>query len=218
MYEGNVNTEKSLFVLSGTVCDRIGVDSKWLSSLLSDNATVSRLDLCVTTDVNILKKVQSDREKIESELYREMKIISDAEYTPQTIYIGDMQKRKKKGIVRFYDKALQLGLDELDMFRYEIEMKQKHAQIGAKRLASGESIPSVMNSKFRVNAQWYEELMGSEISTKRFDYEEEEEEEEIIKKMAWLERQVLPSIQYVIDYDRDNGTENFKRLLSLLEW
>jgi len=211
MYEGNPNTSKKLFVLSGSVCDKVKITPGWVKSLIDDDGTVSRIDFAMTTDENILVPLQEDNKSIQSKMFYDMKIISDADYTPQTIYCGDMSKRGKKGIVRAYDKGLQLGID-ISMFRIELELRKKHAKISSKRYASGETIPSIMNSKFKVDREWYMDIFGSDESTMRFADRGEEELSEIERKMIWLEKQVLPSIQYVIDYDKQNGTSNFERL------
>jgi len=215
MYEGNPNTDKKLFVLSGAVCDRLNVNKEWVKSMLDDEGTVSRIDLAMTTDINILEPLQKDNKSIQSKMFSDMKIISDADYTPQTIYCGDMSKRGKKGIVRAYDKGLQLGVD-ISMFRIEVELRQKHAQISSKRYAHGESIPSIMNSKFKVDREWYTDIFGNDESTMRFADRGEEDIPEIDRKMLWLENQVIPSIQYVIDYDKEHGTNNFQRLYNKL--
>lgn len=211
MYEGNPNTDKKLFVLSGSVCDHFKVSPAWLKSIIDDDGTVSRIDFAMTTDLNILDLLQRDHKSIQSKMFTDVKIISDAEYTPQTIYCGDMKKRAKKGIVRAYDKGLQLGVD-LAMYRIELELRQKHANIASKRYAHGESIPSIMNTKFKIDREWYMDIFGNDESTMRFADRGEDEIPEIDRKMLWLESQVIPSIQYVIDYDKEHGTDNFARL------
>lgn len=215
-YEGNVNTDKKLFVLSGAVCSRIGITPEWVKSLIDDDGIVSRIDLCMTCDDNILTKIQRDHKHIMSEMYNKIQIISDVEYTPQTIYIGDFEKRKTKGIVRAYDKGLQMKIEGVSMYRIEVELKQKHAKIAAKRYAHGEAIPSLMNGKFRIERKWYDDIFGNDISTMRFNDVSKLPVQEIDRKMAWLESQVVPSLKYVIDYDKENGTHNFKLLMKRL--
>jgi len=217
MYAGNPNTEKRLFVLSGSVCDKKQITPEWLKSLIVESAgTVSRIDLAMTTDVNILPMIQKEHRSIISNMFNTVKIISDADYTPQTIYCGDMGKRGKKGIVRAYDKGLQLGLD-IQMYRIEYEARGKHADISAKRYANGQSIPSIMNSKFKIDRKWYMDIFGNDESTIRFP-SAPDETPEIERKMSWLANQVMPSLQYVVDYDLQNGTQNFKALLDMIKF
>jgi DNA relaxase NicK len=129
-----------------------------------------------------------------------------------------MAKRGKKGIVRAYDKALQLGLDDLRAYRIETEIRHKHAHICSKRIANGETIASVMNSKFFIDKKWYRDLLGSDISTSRFKDLHKEEIAPIDAKMQWLMRAVTPTLQYVIDYDKANGTSNFASILEKLNF
>jgi len=215
MYEGNPNTDKRLYVLSGASCEHLKVDREWVKSVIDDDGTVSRIDFAMTTDVNILPLLQKDHKSIQSRMFVDMKIISDAEYTPQTIYCGDMSRRGKKGILRAYDKGLQLGVD-LPMYRIELELRRKHAEISSKRYAHGETIPAIMNSKFKIDRAWYMDIFGSDESTMRFPDTSELDMSEIERKMLWLEKQVMPSIQFVIDYDKEHGTSNFQRLYRML--
>jgi len=215
MYEGNPNTDKKLFVLSGSVCDKLQITPVWMQSMLQDNGTVSRIDLAVTTNVNVVNLIQRDNKYIETKLYNKIQIISDVDYTPQTLYCGDLKKRGEHGVVRAYDKAFQLGID-LPMYRLEVEMKRKHATISAKRYGAGETIPAIMSAKFRIDRAWYHDIFGDDISTMRFMDRAPESISEIERKMLWLESQVLPSLQYVIDYDNANGTHNWSRLLDHL--
>lgn len=218
MYEDNPNTDKRLFVLSGKVCERLEIGKlEKLKSLVDDHAKISRVDLCCTVDIPILKKIIESKDKIESKKFTDIKIIADSEYTPETIYIGDMKHRAKKGIVRAYDKALQLNLD-MCLNRVEVELRKDDANIATKRVAYGEPISDVMNSKFRIDTEWYQEIFGDGISTKRFAIDDTVELTEIQRKMAWLEKQVAPTLQYVLDYDKANGTHNFERLINGLKF
>jgi len=214
----NPSTPRILIVMTGKACKAKGVDAGLCKRVLEDGGSVSRIDLAMTTNMNFLGKIVEDSAKVESKLYPTGIVIADMEYTPQTIYYGDFKKRGKNGIVRAYDKGLQLGLDGLEMYRLEVENKRKHANITSKRLAHGESICDCMNAKFKVNADWYRELMGSGVSTKRFPDVDGNEMSEIDRKMAWLQKQVLPSLQYVLDYDNENGTNNFESIINKLDF
>lgn len=210
MYTGNPNSDKKLIVLDGKTCDRLGVDAGFCDRVINEfGGTVSRIDLAMTTDKHIIERFFKDKDRIVSGLWQKMKGIVDDNKNLETVYVGDLKARGRKGIVRCYDKAVELGLDDCIMNRVEIELKQKHAQLATKRLSVGESIPSVMNSKFRIDAQWYTEIFTSEISDRRFALEPEYYEEEIHKKMAWLMKQVAPSLAYVMKYDDDNNTKNY---------
>jgi len=218
LHVGNPNSDRTLVLMSGNACKKIGVDNHFLANILDKECNVTRLDLAMTTDKNILPYIMDSHEQIESALWQGVKVIADAQYTPQTIYIGDMSKRGKKGIVRAYDKGLQLGLD-IEMYRIETELRKKHSKISAKRLATGDTIPSVMNSKFYIDATWYADFLGTSVSTSRFrDIEKQDDDRPIDKKMSWLMKSVVPSLQYVLDYDKANGTHNFEAIINSLEF
>lgn len=218
LHYDNPVSPRVLIVATGKACAKIGIDHEFCARIIKEQATVSRIDLCLTTDFNFLPLIPQSVDKIESHMFRDIKIISDERYTPQTIYIGDFEKRGKNGIVRAYDKGLQLGLPELNQFRLEYESKRKHADITAKRLASGETIADCMNAKFRIDSQWYVDMLGNGMSTKRFDTVDSDTVSEIQKKMLWIEKQVIPSLQYVLDYDKINGTNNFESIINKLKF
>lgn len=217
--EGNVASDKALHILAGKACDYYNVTPQKLTALVNKKASVSRIDLTLTTDKPILEKIKADRDKIVSEQFQGMKTIENPDNGIETIYIGDMKKRGRKGIVRAYDKALELGLESMILHRLELELKRDDAMLATKRLAIGASIPSVMNSKFSIDTDWYRELFSDEIATSRFTSDDKSHiEEEIERKMLWIMKQVIPSLQYVIDYDIQNGTNNFATILEKLNF
>lgn len=216
VYSGNPNSDKQLFVMSGKVCEAVGIRPEMLHVLDVYEPVYSRIDLAMTTDDNILQKIVENKDKVVSKMYPTGKVISDLEYTPETIYFGDLKKRGSKGIVRCYDKGLQLGLDET-WHRIEVEYRQKHAKTAVNRLKSGKSIQSVMNSKFRIESEWYKKMFGEDVATSRFTENESADElTDIERKMLWIHKQVVPSLQYIIDYDRINGTDNFSSIIARL--
>lgn len=216
VYEGNPNSDKKLAVCSGAVCDLLNIGKGFIEESRNWQATYSRLDIAMTTDQDILQKVWNDRKHVVSQKFSDCKQIMSVEESPETIIFGDMSKRSKKGMVRCYDKALQLGLAGVTLHRIEVENRRNDAEIAAKRIERGAPLASVMNSKFRIDRKWYRDLMTSEVATQRF-VTEKVEISEIEKKMAWLHKQVVPSLQWVIEYDRIHGTANFKSLIDRLD-
>lgn len=215
-YEGNPNTDKRLFVFAGKACENVNMSPDTLRRIAQFEPEYSRIDLAMTCDFEILSKIIADKAKVESRMYSDGKVIADLDYTPETIYFGDLSKRGRKGIVRCYDKALQLNLEGVVRNRIEIEYKQKHARVAAKRLQRDESIPSVMNSKFKINVPWYEEIFGEDVATSRFSDVTQDDIPEIERIMAWLHKQVVPSLKKVVEYDERNGTDNFKSIVDRL--
>lgn len=215
VYTGNPNTEKRLFVVDGATCERLNINNNTCHRIVNEwQSTVSRIDLAMTIDEDILPKIMADKSMIESDLWSGIKVIADEELSPETIYIGDMKKRGRKGIVRCYNKAIQLGKEaDVIMQRIEVELRQKHAQTATQRIGNGASIPSVMNAKFRISTEWYQDIFSKDVATDRFKINDDNAKTEIQKKMVWLMRQVAPSLAYVLEYDKSHDTKNFVLLM-----
>lgn len=216
VYDGNPNTDRRLAVLSGKVCKILNVGRDFIRESRAWGAKYSRLDLAMTTDVPILEKIQDDHESVISEKFSDGKMIADFEGKPQTLIFGDMKDRSKKGMVRCYDKALELGLDDIILHRIEVENRRNDAEIASKRVENGATIQSVMNSRWRIDKTWYTDMMSDTIATQRFSPDEKPDIPEIEKKMAWIHKQVIPSLKYVIEYDQANGTNNFEGIIRRL--
>lgn len=216
-HSGNPNSDKVLYVLSGKACEDIGVNQVFVKSVIESGCKVSRIDFAMTTDKPILERLYADQQYIESKKYSALKMITDKDKGIETMYFGDMKKRAKKGIVRAYDKALELDLSGV-LHRVEYEARRDDANLQAKRFAKGEAIPSIINSRFKVNRQWWRDIFLEGIATKRFKNITKDETPEIQRKMAWIMKQVLPALQYVIDYDHANGTNNMETVLKELKW
>lgn len=216
-HTGNPNSEKALYILSGSACESLGVERIFVNSVIESGGKISRCDFAMTTNEPILEKLWDDREHIQSIKYSDCKLITDSEKAIETMYFGDMKNRGRKGIIRAYNKALELGLDEI-RHRIEYEAKHQEAHLQARRFSKGNSIPEIINSRFSVDREWWREIFGNGVAVKRFTDVTENEPTEIQRKMAWLEKQVIPALQYVIDYDKANGTENMTRILEQLKF
>lgn len=218
-HHGNPNTDKPLFVLSGKVCDRLIVGKELCKTVIYDwRGNVGRIDLAMTVDVPILDKIMKCQSSVVSEMYPEPKAFVDKDMGIETIYFGDIKKRGKKGIVRCYDKAKQLDLSDCLMHRVEIENKGKNATIATKRIANDEPIGSVMNAKWMIDEEWYTDMVGKGVSNSRFEVQKDDDMTDIERKIIWIHNQVIPSLQDIIDYDAQNGTENFNAILDKLNY
>lgn len=219
IHHGNPNTGRPLHVLSGQVCDRFNVGAEILKNVIYDwNGSIGRLDLAMTVDVPILEKIIEDRGAVVSEMYTDCKIIADGDMCIETIYFGDQKKRGRNGIVRCYDKGKALGLDDCLLHRIEVENKGKAATIAGKRVVAGEPIGDVMNAKFRIDTEWYRQIMGDGVSNSRFKSQATDDMSDIERKIMWMHNQVIPSMQEIIDYDIENGTENFNAIMDRLNY
>lgn len=217
---GNPNSEKFLYILSGQTCDDINITPQLMTQILNENSNISRIDFAVTVDINIIDHIWQNREKTVTEMYKEPLRLERGIENPntETIYFGEQKRRGKKGIVRVYDKGIESGIGGL-WHRIELECKRKHAQVSAKRYAIGERIESIMNAKFRIDTELYKSIMSDEVSICRIKLEKHTTQDtEIERKMSWLMRQVKPTLQYVIDYDKQNGTNNFAMILDSLNF
>ena len=231
IYFGHWNTENALFVLSGATLHNMRINGveieDYLENILTKSARVSRLDICLTQFIGSHLYVPSDYVK----LINKKKIISshakhgakyiasvDEDYRDniETVYIGDMKNRAKNGIVRVYDKGLELDIGKYLMTRVENEEKRDKAHVSCKRIASGKTIPEVLKSRLDFEDDKWQELIncdyidmsrGKQISpTLDIDMK-------YAKKWAWLINTVAPVIADAID--NDVSQENYRDHLSV---
>lgn len=127
-YDGNVGMGIHI-VISGQGCRYLESQGKNLFDMLDylyslDNINLSRLDLALDTDFDILSKVlQSIQKDLYSSKSRSIKVISsltDSNLQADTLYIGS---RSSLLMVRIYNKAIEQGVD-YPWFRVEIVLKK----------------------------------------------------------------------------------------------
>lgn len=206
---GNPNTPKELVIMSGLACDMYRQQLKiWAKDELENGAKFSRVDLCVTCDDGTLldkfSACMTDR-KIVSRRYdiEKSKKIVGLDNNVETLYVGDLDKRKKKGIFRAYDKGLQLGLD-IELSRFELECKQSVAHSNVKRWINGADIGNMIRHGVDLpNEGWWCDMMGNneplpqDISDKIKPTEDDENE----NRWNWLINQVAPALGQAIAKD-----------------
>lgn len=127
-YDGNVGMGLHI-VVSGQGCRYLESQGKNLFDMLDylyslDNVNLSRVDIALDTDINILSKVLKSIEKdLYSSKSRNIKVISsltDSKLQADTLYIGS---RSSLLMVRIYNKAIEQGV-EIPWFRVEIVLKK----------------------------------------------------------------------------------------------
>lgn len=127
-YDGNIGMGIHI-VISGQGCRYLESQNKNLFDMIDnlynlDNINLSRLDLALDTDFDILSKVlQSIQKDLYSSKSRNIKVISsltDSKFKADTIYIGS---RSSLLMVRIYNKAVEQGVDYA-WFRVEIVLKK----------------------------------------------------------------------------------------------
>lgn len=221
LYFGNPNSKKALVVMAGHALEIMRgnghEDAGIIDLALRQDGEISRMDLAVTewveTDLIQLEDIECWFKEglIESSLVaggmKEISSISEnTGRSVETLYIGDMSKRGKKGIFRAYDKGLEINIGQYLATRLEYEDRGEKAHNSALRLAETNSISGVFRSRFDVKSIQFERLMDADaVSTKRGAGKFEEEAMENERRWQWLLNQVAPSLKEAIETERKNG-------------
>ena len=218
-YFGNPNSKKCCVVMSGfaLLFERLNYrnDAALLDFWLTKGATVSRLDLAVTewieddlftlADVEMwYKKGLIDSIHCAGGCKKIEQILQETPNVPETLYIGDIKARGRKGIFRAYDKGVESGLVPNLATRIELEFKGDNAQSTAKRVASDGDISGNFRAKFNVNDQSFERLMDapSADTTRNKANPKREQTEEMAARWKWLLEIVAPALREAVNYDR----------------
>lgn len=145
-------------------------------------------------------------------------LLQQGEDTQETLYIGDMQKRAKRGIFRAYDKGIELNIGQYMATRLELELKRDKANYAAHRIAETNDIAGNFRAYFDVKHRDFDRLMDAEaVSTKRGKAKMRvEENEEAMRRWEWLINQVAPALKKAIKHDRELG-KNDAHLISFLK-
>jgi len=232
LYFGNPNSGQALAVAAGEVLQSLRndqrLDAEVIGWILSENGTISRLDLAVTEwieeELVTLEDVKSwfSEGKIESNLASQgLKSISSTSTCGtealETIYIGDIKSRGKKGIFRAYDKGIELNLGAYLSTRLELELKRDKAHNVAKRLASTNDIAGNFRTHFNVKSQDFERLMDADAvpAVRGKNLVKQAESEALDARWDWLIKQVAPSLKEAIKADRAAGRMD-DRLISFM--
>lgn len=221
LYYGNPNSAKALVVMSGQALEAMRghgmTDGEIVQLGLRHDAEFSRLDLAVTewveTDLIQLEDIQSwftggliSSSLVSGGLKEISSISENTGRTVETLYIGDMQKRGKKGIFRAYDKGIEINIGQYLATRLEYEDRGEKAHNSAIRLADTDSVSGVFRSRFDVKSRDFERLMDADaLTTKRGKGKFEEEDMENERRWQWLMNQVAPSLQEAIETEQKNG-------------
>lgn len=209
-YFGNPKSKKALLVLSGKSLDVLRSnghsDQQILQGLFAKEAKISRLDSAITVynsdNIFSLGDIQDAYRDglIESPLCeRGGKLIStmelDGQMYPETFYIGDLEKRAKKGLFRAYDKGAQLEITREILMRIELEERGENAHNSARRIAEGASVSSVFKSRFNIKTDKFQAIYNAEsVSIERGKAKEKEIMPEE-RRWKWLIEQVAPTLR-----------------------
>lgn len=227
IYFGNPNSKKSLVICSGEACQTMRdgdlYDSEIIQYALSLGGNFTRLDLAVTEwieqDLITLEDIKSwfVLQRIESSLIDGgLKQISSQlisqEMSLETLYIGDISRRGKRGIFRAYDKGVEMGIGNEIVTRIELEERGEKAHMSALRMAETNNLSGVFRSRFDVKSPDFERLMDSEaISVKRGKQRENVEHDlEAQARWDWLMKQVAPALLSAIQQDIAEGKGTYR--------
>lgn len=221
-YFGNPNSNKAMMIASGEVMQSLRNDQKLdaeiLGWVLGIGGEISRLDLAVTEFIEDELVTLEDVEKwyvdglMSSALlsggFKEIsRIKEDGKAEKETLYIGDIKKRGKRGIFRAYDKGIEMGIGSEIVTRIELELKREKAHNVAKRLAETNDIAGNFRSHFNVKSKDFERLMDADaVSIHRGKNQvKEAENEEIARRWDWLLEQVAPALKRAVLDERLAG-------------
>lgn len=223
---GHSNTDKALFIKSGLVLHNRRVDGLQIADLLDNilcrGANVSRIDLCLTEYVDdglntpeIYANLVGDGKCVSSHAKHGARYIASIgeNYKDdiETVYIGDMRNRAKRGIVRVYDKGVELDIGKYLISRVEVEDKRDKAQVSAKRIASGHSVGSVLKTRVDFDdMRWINLLDADDIDMSRGKQIKPTVDADMknSNRWAWLVNKIAPTIAKAIAYDMDSGLDD----------
>lgn len=216
---GNRMTDKYHIVLSGSNIPYLPLSpQRFIETELSAGSTFSRLDLAITQYIDEDGLIV--RDDLIEWLHNGLIISSHAQYgsrsmvrdtegdtrgvlqSVETTYIGDYSKRAKKGIVRGYDKGLEMNLDQFLISRFEVEDKREKAHTTAKALADGVSIGSAFRARFDVQCERWQAMVSSPpFEHTRGEGKPRGDEGERARRWHWLMTQVAPALGRAIASD-----------------
>jgi len=221
----NIKAKSALLIASGEPLQNMRemgyTDQHILNWALSVKGKVSRLDLAVTESMEenltkivtvkdivqwlrdglILSPLLGDTSKLISSLSVNEIAVNE------TLYIGDMKKRAKRGIFRAYDKGIELSLSPELKTRIELELKREKAHVNARRIAETGDIAGNFRASFDVKHEEFERLMQAQAVNVYANRgrKKKEQNEELDKRWDWLIGQVAPALAKAIRDDKELG-------------
>lgn len=217
VYTGHNKSQKALVIHSGQPMQKLRsiIDElDYIDDVLSKGAKFSRVDLAM--DIYI----HDDFIKPSDFLLWHMQGLiksSHAEVDPtfigkqvkkremETVSFGDLAKRGKKGMVRVYDKGIELDLDRYLITRVEVEDKREKAHTSAKRLLK-HSVAEVLKTRFDVDHEKFQKAINAEsIDITRGNAIDKEKEDGYRSRWTWLIETVAPVLGREIAKDELAG-------------
>lgn len=223
VHAGNVKTDNVLVQMPGQACEIHAITEKrdLLLDMLKEGAKFSRVDFAVTIDgifaLEDLRKAICDGsftcKRYEKD---EPKIIVDRDNNTETVYLGDMKKRSRRGLLRAYDKGKELGIDRM-LSRLELEVRAKRAQTAMWRYTHGATVGQLMRDVIEFTAiDWWDDVMGAPADTLT-RLPKAEPESPIARRWHWLMVQVAPSLGKLLAADVTHGQENWNEFYNIVQ-
>ncbi len=213
---GNRKTDNYLIQMPGLACDAHNMTKNTgrLAYALQRGGKFSRIDLAITVDA--LEPLQHFQEAIAakdfvSERFEqdEPKMIAGVDGVAQTIYLGDMKKRGKKGLFRAYNKGLEQGTD-VPTTRFELEIRGKSATVAVRRLLLGLSISELISAVVDLpHHKWWRDIMGAPPETLP-RYLGAPPRDMTGARWHWLVTQVAPALGKLLAIEEMQGTDNLE--------
>ena len=231
-YFGHPKTDNAHIVMSGTYMHNSRVvgwrDNDTLRDIIERDGKVKRIDIAITDYVEddlitpecILREVESGRVHGAMAKYgaKFISSVDDGKVSKaETVYIGDISKRGRKGVFRAYDKGLELGIMRDIITRLELEERGDNAHNSEKRAIEGASLSSVIESRLRFTGERMQRFFVEDaIDTSRGDsLVSESESERMQKRYDWLMSQVAPAVREFVAHEVKNGNGD-KRVMAFL--
>ena len=216
---GNANTEKYLMQMGGETCAQYNMSHTTgnASFALAQGGVFSRVDFAVTVNQAApliqFREALADGEVVSKRFEEdEPKVIGDVQGNAQTIYLGDLKKRGKKGVFRAYDKGLEMGLDT-PMTRFELEVRGKTAHTAMKRFLVGVPISVLIRAVVDIpDAPWWNEIMLAQ-SEPLPRFKQPEKMDITARRWHWLVTQVAPALGKLLAIEDIEGTQNYDRFM-----
>lgn len=201
---GNPNSDKWLVSMSAKAIASRGLQDdttarRFMKQRIGEGCKFSRVDMAVTVEHDGNVSIDDVRDWIQSgdlvgpkhRIEHVKTIHNEREQRGETIYIGDMGKRAKRGIIRIYDKGLEMGKVANKITRFEVEEKRDTAHHIARSFNDGQSIAQLIASRLQFNNDMWRQLTVDELP-ERMWYKSDEIEHEGDKTWVWLIEQIAP--------------------------
>lgn len=217
---GNVNSDRFLIQMSGQACANYNVSDPTgqLSFALAAGAKFSRVDFAVTVNqrepLELFRQAVVNGDVVSKRFEAdEPKMIAAVNGDAQTIYLGDLRKRAKKGIFRAYDKALEQGLDTPST-RFELEVRGRTAHTAVRRFLRGVPISALITVVVDIPGEtWWDEIF-IKAPEKLPRFKQPEKTDITAARWHWLNTQVAPALGKLIAIEHAEGTENYSKFLA----